>query len=77
MKIFFTPTGSKKVQSINKSSSIGEMIDLLYYMLDLSSTINRFITVYPEGRTIFYNQNFHFTQVQHESKSLNNIDFIF
>ncbi|CAF3873650.1 unnamed protein product [Rotaria sordida] len=42
---------------------MGEIIDLLYYILDLSCTINRFFSVYPQGRIIFFHEDFHLTQV--------------
>ena len=64
MKVFHTSSGPRKLTKPNsKSSGMGEILDLLYYILDLSSTINRLLSVYPEGRLIFFNGNFHLTQV--------------
>jgi len=40
-----------------------DIVDLLYYILDLSCTINRLFSVYPQGRIVFFNEHFHLTQV--------------
>ena len=66
MKNFQTHTGPRKL----RSSTIGELIDLLYYLLDLSCTINRLFAVYPQARTIFFEAQFHFTQVGSRSARL-------
>jgi hypothetical protein len=64
VKAFYTPTGPKKLTKTNtKSSDMEELIDLLYYILDLSCTINRLFSVYPEGRIMFFHEHFHLTQV--------------
>jgi hypothetical protein len=61
IKIFHTQTGPKKLNT--KSSGMEEIVDLLYYILDLSCTINRLFSVYPQGRMSFFNEDFHLTQV--------------
>jgi hypothetical protein len=64
IKAFHTQTGPKKLTTTStKSSRIDEIIDLLYYILDLSCTINRLFSVYPQGRILFFNEDFHLTQV--------------
>lgn len=64
MQVFYIQSGPRKLTKPNaKSSGMGEILDLLYYILDLSSTINRLLSVYPEARQIFFNANFHLTQV--------------
>ncbi|CAF2635981.1 unnamed protein product [Rotaria sp. Silwood2] len=64
IKIFHTQTGPKKLNTITKTSSMEEIIDLLNYILDLSCTINRFLFVYPQGRIIFFDEDFHSTLIQ-------------
>jgi activating signal cointegrator complex subunit 2 len=64
IKAFYTPTGPKKLTTTNtKSSGMEELIDLLYYILDLSCTINRLFSVYPEGRLMFFHEHFHLTLI--------------
>ena len=61
----FNPrTGPKKLQSTtSQSNGFSDVFDLLYYLLDLSSTINRLFSVYSDGKQIFFDENFHKTQV--------------
>ncbi|CAF1603675.1 unnamed protein product [Adineta ricciae] len=62
---FNTQTGPKKLTATTtKSSSIVDIIDFLYYILDLSCTINRLFTVYPPARLIFFHENFHLTLIE-------------
>ncbi|CAF1124674.1 unnamed protein product [Adineta steineri] len=69
IQIFYTSSGPKKLHSTTttttttKSSEVEEIVDLLYYILDLSCTINRLFSVYPQARIIFFNEQFHLTQV--------------
>ena len=72
MKNFHTHTGPRKL----RSSTVGELIDLLYYLLDLSCTINRLFAVYPPARTIFFEARFHFTQVCSMSSALRSVVFV-
>ena len=60
MKNFHGHPGPRKL----KASSVGELSDLLYYLLDLSCTISRLFAVYPPARLIFFNARFHLTQVR-------------
>ena len=62
MKIFLTQTGPKKLNTTATSSS-QELTDLLYYILDLSCTMNRFLSVYPQSKITFFHEDFHLTQV--------------
>ncbi|CAF4424900.1 unnamed protein product [Rotaria socialis] len=62
MKVFLTQTGPKKLHTTATSSS-QELIDLLYYILDLSCTINRFLSVNPQSKITFFHEDFHLTQV--------------
>ncbi|CAF1198641.1 unnamed protein product [Rotaria sordida] len=64
IRTFHTQSGPKKLNTTTETSSMGEIIDLLYYILDLSCTINRFFSVYPQGRIIFFHEDFHLTLIQ-------------
>ena len=76
IKVFHTQTGPKKLSSTTSKSPAGDVQDLLYYILDLSCTINRFLSVYPEGNSILFGEHFHLTQVRdEESANLTRKDF--
>ena len=64
IKIFHTQSGPKKINSNSSKSSTSDILDLLYYILDLSCTINRFLSVYSDGNTIIFSEDFHITQVR-------------
>ncbi|CAM4820197.1 unnamed protein product [Rotaria magnacalcarata] len=62
MKVFLTQTGPKKLNTTATSSS-QELIDLLYYILDLSCTVNRFLSVNPQSKITFFQEDFHLTLI--------------